>query len=99
MNKLQKTAKGIDTILKISYWANIAAAILLGILLFWVWNAYSTMPDISDATSVVLDFGRIEFAIDPAAAHNRHAFIYHMTAASLLPFAQVIFWCMIPHDG
>ena len=99
MNKLQKTAKGIDTILKISYWANIAAAVLLGILIFNIWRVYGAMPDISEATSVVLDFGLIEFTVDPSAAHNQHAFIYHMCASSLIPFAQVIFWCMFIRCG
>lgn len=99
MNKLQKTAKGIDTLLKISYWVNIAAAVLLGLMVMTLWRIYGAAPEISDVSSVALDFGRIEFMIDPAFPHDKHAFTNHITAISIIPFVEVILWCLFIRSG
>ena len=94
MDKLQKTAKGIDTALKISYWANIAAAVFLGLMVMSLWRIYGAAPEISDVATVALDFGRIQFVIDPSISHHPHAYTNHVTAMSILPFCEVILWCM-----
>lgn len=94
MTNLQKTAKGIDAFLKISYWGNIAFAVILGFLVMHLWRIYVFAPDITDVVTVALDFERIKFIIDPSFPHDKHAFINHMSAITILPFCEVILWCM-----
>lgn len=94
MSKLQKTAKGIDMALRISYWGNIIAAVFLGLMVMSLWRIYGAAPEISDIATVALDFGRIQFIIDPSVSHEPYTFINHMIANSTLPFCEVILWCM-----
>ena len=99
MTKLQKNATRIDKILKYLYWINLAAFVILFLLMAFLWRIYAFAPEISQVSTVALDFGGIEFMIDPSYSHHPHAFTNHLSAMTIIMIPYCIIWCMFIRCG
>lgn len=99
MTKLQKTATRLDKVLKFIYRLNIIAFVILFIAMAFLWRIYSFAPDINDVSTVALDFGMIEFVVDPSYPHHPHAFTNHLSAMTIIMIPYCVIWCMFIRCG
>ena len=99
MTKLQKTATWLDKVLKFIYRLNIIAFVILFITIAFLWRIYSFAPEINQVSTVALDFGMIEFVIDPSYPHHPHAFTNHLCAMTIIMIPYCIIWCMFIRCG
>lgn len=94
MKKLQNTAKGLDTALKISFWGSAFAAALLcvGVVVLCVLGFIN--PGAVTNTSRILDFGMIRFTMDPNFPLAPNDFLKEIICVSITSLAQVVVFCL-----
>lgn len=97
MNKLQKTAKGLDTLFKFAYRISMVGIVISCIAIAIMWLLYLGDPDILDLLQTDLNFGMIKFTLaDSVEPANHFGFLY-LALGSIISIADVIVFCMIFH--
>lgn len=97
MNKLQKTAKGLDSLFKFAYRISMVGIVISCIAIAIMWLLYLGDPDILDLLQTDLNFGMIKFTLaDSVEPANHFGFLY-LALGSIISIADVIVFCMIFH--
>lgn len=97
MEKLKKTAKGLDTFFKIAYRLGIAAMVLGSLIILFVWWLYLGDPDILDLLRFDLDFGNISFRLADSVVPAREYVFWYFLLGTLIGGAQLPVFCMVFH--
>lgn len=98
MEKLKRTAKGLDTFFKLAYRLGLAAIILGGIIILFVWWLYLGDPDILDLLRFDLTFGGIRFRLADSVVPGREYGFWYFLLGTLIGGAQLPVFCMIFHS-
>lgn len=95
MEKLQKTAKHLDTFFKIIYRVTFAAVIIASVAIAIMWLLYLGDPDILELFHPDLDFGMISFRLaDSVAPSGRYGFLF-LLLGSVVGILDTIVFCMM----
>lgn len=95
MEKLRKTAKGLDTFFKIAYRLGIVAIVLGCVIILFIWWLYLGDPDILDLLRFDLDFGNISFRLADSVAPAWEYGFWYFLLGTLIGGAQLPVFCMI----
>lgn len=95
MNKLQKTARGLDTFFRIIYRISLVAIVISSISIVIMWLLYLQDPDILELLRTDLNFGMISFRLaDSVQPAGNYSFLY-LLLGSIAGIAEIVVFCMI----
>ena len=97
MSKLQKTARGLDTFFKFSYWISMVAIVISSIAIAVTWLLYLQDPDILDLFRPDLNFGMIQFALADSVKPANDFELLYLALGSIIGIAEVVVFCMFFH--
>lgn len=89
MNKLTNTAKGLDKFFALFQKLTVAACVLGGVGVFFMWYLWLGDHDIWQLMYTSLKFGGITFQIDSSVAPADNAFLLYMIFGTVLGIAQL----------
>lgn len=89
MNKLQKTAKGLDRFFAFTQKLTIAGCVIGGIGVFLAWYLWLGDPSIWKMAYTSLRFGGITFTVDNSIAPADNAYTLYLAMGTILSIAQL----------
>lgn len=89
MNKLTKTAKGLDRFFSLIQKFTVAACVIGGLGIFLAWYMWLADHSAWKIFYTSLKFGGIEFQLDPSVVPAEHAFIIYLSIGTIAGFAQL----------
>lgn len=100
MDKLQKTARTLDTFFKITYWftliLNIFAVLIIALFLFFCLSAPELFGNLTDSLIRTLDFGGISFRIAESFPHqSSYGTVYFFMGLTLGTLAVTLYVLML----
>lgn len=95
MEKLQKTAKGLDTLFKIAYRLSIIGIVFGCVMMVIMWILYLGDPDIVDLMRTDLDFGGIRFRLADSVLPARDFGFWFLILGSVVSIAGLPVFCLM----
>ena len=89
MTKLQKNAKRLDRFFLFAQRLTVAGCIFGGIVVFFTWYLWIGDPDIWELLYTTLDFGSIEFLINPSVSPAPNSFFWYLLLNTLVGIIQL----------
>ena len=89
MNKLTKTAKGLDTFFSFSQKLTVAGCVIGGIGVFLAWYLWLGDPSIWKMAYTSLRFGGITFTVDNSIPPAENAYLLYLGIGTVVGIAQL----------
>jgi len=89
MNKLIKTARGLDKFFALIQKLTVAACVLGGIGVFFGWYLWLGDPSIEKLLYTTLRFGGISFQLDRSVAPAENAYLLYLSIGTIAGLAQL----------
>ena len=97
MNKLQKTARGLDTFFQFFFWVCMVGTVISSIAIAVMWVLYLQDPDILELFHTDLNFGMIQFTLADSVKPANYFELRYLALGSIVSIAEVVVFCMFFH--